>query len=81
MPSTHPGARKPPSSESIHRARQMLQAEVTTRLTRLHWSLDETWGKSSLSEVEHLALDLEIEEEQLRDWRSNIQRLREKFQR
>jgi hypothetical protein len=73
--------RKIPSREFINRANALPKAEIERRLARLRLALSEKFDVAALSEVDAVALGLQVEEEQLHDWRSNIKRMREKHAR
>jgi hypothetical protein len=67
-----------PSREFINRANALPREEIERRLAQLRLALSEKFDVAELSEVEAIALGLEIEEEQLHDWRSNIKRMRDR---
>ena len=69
---------KTPSREFINRANELPKAEIERRLAQLRLALAEKFDVAALNEVEAVALGLQIEEEQLDDWRNNIKRMRER---
>jgi hypothetical protein len=71
--------KKAPSREYIRRANAFPKAEMEKRLARARSVLAGKFDTAALIEIEEVALGLEIEEEQLHDWRSCIKRMREKY--
>jgi hypothetical protein len=70
--------KKVPPREYINRANALPREEIERRLAQLRLALAEKFDVAALSEVDAVALGLQIEEEQLHDCRSNIRRMREK---
>jgi wobble nucleotide-excising tRNase len=64
--------------EYIAKAQLLSKAEKERLLSRMGGKLDRRLEKDKLSEVEAMAIQLELEDEQLQEWRKNMQILREK---
>ena len=69
---------KYPSCEYLNHANELPKTEIEKRLAWTRLVLAEKFDIATLMETEVVALGFEIEEEQLRDWRSSIKRMREK---
>jgi hypothetical protein len=69
---------KLPSREFINRANALPREEIQRRLAQFRLALSEKFDVAALSEVDAVALGLQIEEEQLYDWRNNMKRMRER---
>ena len=69
----------PVKEEYLERAKSISEREAELLLSRLRGRLGSKLNHKRLNVTEALALQLEYEDEQLNQWRSNIGKVRKKF--
>ena len=70
--------RKNPSDEYIEKAKLLTKKETERLMSRMRARLVDKMQDEKLSPLECAAIQLEIEDEQLMEWRSKTAELREK---
>ena len=69
---------KPPTKEYLERAKSLSKKDAELLLSRMGGKLTRRLEDKRLSAMEVLALQLELEEEQLREWRKKVAEIRGK---
>ena len=69
---------KKASEEYIEKAKKLTKEEVEKLQSRIRGKLTRRVEDKKLSLLETLAIQLELEDEQLAEWRKNIQEIRKK---
>jgi hypothetical protein len=69
---------KKANEEYIEKAKNLSKEEVEKLQSRIHGKLMRRAEDKKLCLIETLAIQLELEDEQLAEWRRNIQEIREK---
>jgi hypothetical protein len=69
---------KKPSEEYIEKAKKLAEEEVEKLQSRMRGKLMRRAEDKKLSMTEALAIQLELEDEQLAEWRKNLQEIRKK---
>lgn len=70
--------RKNPSDEYLEQAKLLSEEETERLLARMHAKLMRRRDDKKLSELEVVAIQLEIEDEQLNEWREKISEINKK---
>ena len=69
---------KPPTKEYLEKAKSLSKKDAELLLSRMGGKLTRRLEDKRLSAMEVLALQLELEEEQLREWRKKVAEIRGK---
>ena len=69
---------KVPSEEYLAKAARLSAKESERMLSRMSGKLPRRLEKDKLTQLEALAIQLELEEEMLRDWRERMEEIRAK---
>ncbi len=69
---------KPPTKEYLEKAKSLSKKDAELLLSRMVGKLTRRLEDKRLSAMEVLALQLELEEEQLREWRKKVAEMRGK---
>jgi hypothetical protein len=69
----------PPTRESVEKAMALSRNEAELLFSRMGAKLNRRLRDGTFNPVEIVAIQLELEEEQLREWRSNFAKLKEKY--
>ena len=69
---------KPPAEKFLAKANALPKGEAERLMSRMRGRFSRRLEDRKLSQVEVLALQLEFEDEQLREWRKNMAKVREK---
>ena len=69
---------KKASEKYIEKAKNLTEEEVEKLQSRIRWKLTRRAEDKKLSLLETLAIQLELEDEQLAEWRKNLQEIRKK---
>lgn len=67
-----------PSKEYLIKAQSLTEAEAERVLSRMRGKLRRRHDKERLHNLEAIAIQLEMEDEQLEEWRENMRVIREK---
>ena len=70
--------RKPPTQEYLALAKALRKDEAERLMSRMRGKFSRRLEDNRLSRIEVLALQLEFEDEELKEWRKNIRKIREK---
>ena len=71
---------KPPTKEYFEKAKSLSKKDAELLLSRMGGKLTRRLEDKRLSAMEVLALQLEFEEEQLREWRKKVAEIRGKHE-
>lgn len=69
---------KPPTQEYLAKAKSLSKKDAELLLSRMGGKLTRRLDDKRLSAIEVLALQLELEDEQLREWRKKVAEIRGK---
>ena len=69
---------KPPTKEYLERAKSLPRRDVELLMSRMGGKLTRRLEDKRLSAIEVLALQLELEDEQLKEWRKKVAEIRNK---
>jgi hypothetical protein len=69
---------KPPTTEYLERAKSLSKRDVELLMSRMGGKLTRRLEDKRLSAIEVLALQLELEDEQLKEWRKKVAEIRNK---
>jgi hypothetical protein len=69
---------KHPSDQYVLAAKALSKQEAERLMSRMRGKFVRRWTDRKLTRVEILALQLEFEEEELKEWRKNVAKLRER---
>jgi hypothetical protein len=69
---------KTPNQEYLEKAKLLTEEETERLLSRMGGKLPRRLEKDKLSTMEALAIQLELEDEQLKDWRERMHTIKEK---
>jgi len=69
---------KVPDTEYLEKAKLLTEEEVERVMSRMDGKLPRRLAKEKLSALEALAIQLELEDEQLREWREKMHAIKEK---
>ena len=69
---------KPPTKEYLEKAKSLSKKDAELLLSRMGGKLTRRLEDKRLSAMEVLALQLELEDEQLREWRKKVAEIRAK---
>jgi hypothetical protein len=69
---------KPPTKEYLERAKSLSKRDVELLMSRMGGKLTRRLEDKRLSAIEVLALQLELEDDQLKEWRKKVAEIRNK---
>lgn len=69
---------KTPEAEYVEKAKQLSDAEAERLLSRMGGKLRRRQDKDKVTSLEALAIQLQMEDEQLREWRERMAALKHK---
>lgn len=69
---------KSPREEYLLQAKRLSEAEAERVLSRIRGKLRRSQDKEKIPNLEAIAIQLELEDEQLREWREKMTLIREK---
>jgi hypothetical protein len=69
---------KPPAKEYLEKAKDLSKKDTERLLARMRGRLTRRLEDKRFSAMEALALQLEFEDEQLKEWRRNVAKIRER---
>ena len=69
---------KPPTKEYLERAKFLSKRDVELLMSRMGGKLTRRLEDKRLSAIEVLALQLELEDDQLKEWRKKVAEIRNK---
>lgn len=67
-----------PSEEYLIKAKNLSEAEAERVLSRMRGKVRRRYDKDRLHNLEAIAIQLELEDEQLEEWRENMKAIRAK---
>ena len=70
---------KSPSKEYLEKAKNLSRKEAERLFSRMGGRLNRKLDENKLSALEVVAIQLELEDEQLREWRKNFDKVRERY--
>jgi hypothetical protein len=68
---------KQPSEQYVSAAKAVSKHEAERLMSRMRGKFVRRWTDKSLTRLQVLALQLEFEDEELKEWRKNLAKLRE----
>ena len=69
---------KAPNQEYLEKVKQLTEEETERLLSRMGGKLPRRLEKEKLTLIEALAIQLELEDEQLKEWREKMHTIKEK---
>lgn len=70
--------KKSPAEEYVEKAKLLDQEETERLMSRMRTKLMRRLESKKFSEVEAVAIQMEIEDEELNEWRENMEKIRKK---
>jgi hypothetical protein len=70
---------KSPSKEYLEKAKTLSRKEAERLFSRMGGRLNRKLDENKLSALEVVAIQLELEDEQLKEWRKNFAKVKEKY--
>lgn len=71
--------KKTPAEEYVEKARLLDQEETERLMSRMRTKLMRRLESKKFSELEAVAIQMEIEDEELNEWRENMDKIRKKL--
>lgn len=69
---------KPPTKEYLEKAKSLSKKDIELLMSRMGGKLTRRLEDKRMSAIEVLALQLELEDEQLKEWRKKVAEIRNK---
>jgi hypothetical protein len=70
---------KPPAKEYLEKAKALSRKDAERLFSRMRGKLNRRLEENKLSALEVVAIQLELEDEQLQQWRTNFAKVKEKY--